>query len=575
MITYDGGTNRLAETDYSYDQTALGSVSAIGHDDLNYPANFQGPRGNTTSKTARCFPLPPSTQTCTDAAAVYSYDSTGQVVSVKDPNLKTTQYSYTDNYLSGFGSPPGNTNAYVSTITHPTVNGVTTHDYFQYAYSDGQLTASQDDNEKAASKSTTYSYADSLRRLTETDYPDGGKKTLCYKDTAGQCADNILPVPSILGTTLIDGTTTLTTTSTMDGLGHVVKTQLTSDPAGTDITDTTYDGMGRVWTQSNPHRSTSSTTDGITTYIYDALGRTCVVAPPDGTPVTGACPTSRPASDAFTSYSGKCNTVIDQAGNSRTSCSDGLGRLTQVFEDPAGLNYETDYQYNALNDLTRVDQIGSDSTKTRTRTFQYDSLSRLTSATNPESGTIGYAYDANGNLVTKTAPIPNKIPADTSGSLTVTTAYSYDALNRLTQKNYNDGSTPTVKYGYDGTALSGCANAPPDLSDSYKIGRRTAMCDAAGSTSWNHDVMGRTATEKRLLNATAAVTNMIVYTYNLDGSLKTLVYPSGRTITYTAGGAGRALEAKDIANSINYVKSATYAPSGRPDRDDERPHGEL
>jgi hypothetical protein len=45
----------------------------------------------------------------------------------------------------------------------------------------------------------------------------------------------------------------------------------------------------------------------------------------------------------------------------------------------------------------------------QTRSFVYDSLKRLTSATNPEtsangvqSGTISYAYDANSNLTQKT-----------------------------------------------------------------------------------------------------------------------------------------------------------------------------
>jgi len=45
-------------------------------------------------------------------------------------------------------------------------------------------------------------------------------------------------------------------------MGQVTQTQLTSDPAGTDLSDGTYDGMGRVWKQSNPHRSTAAPTDG-------------------------------------------------------------------------------------------------------------------------------------------------------------------------------------------------------------------------------------------------------------------------------------------------------------------------
>ena len=36
------------------------------------------------------------------------------------------------------------------------------------------------------------------------------------------------------------------------------------------------------------------------------------------------------------------------------------------------------------------------------RTFVYDCLKRLTSATNPESGTTTYTYDNNGNVVKRT-----------------------------------------------------------------------------------------------------------------------------------------------------------------------------
>ena len=31
----------------------------------------------------------------------------------------------------------------------------------------------------------------------------------------------------------------------------------------------------------------------------------------------------------------------------------------------------------------------------------------------------------------------------------MTTTYQYDALNRLTQKSYSDGTTPTVTLSYD------------------------------------------------------------------------------------------------------------------------------
>jgi YD repeat-containing protein len=159
----------------------------------------------------------------------------------------------------------------------------------------------------------------------------------------------------------------------------------------------------------------------------------------------------------------------------RKSCTDGLGRLTQVFEDPAGVNYETDYTYDALDNLLSVTQKGGTTSSAlwRTRTFQYDSLSRLISASNPESGTITYTYDANGNLASKTSPAPNQ-----TGSATVTLSYCYDALNRLTSKAYTAQScpmsSPVAMYLYDQSSFNG-------LTIANGIGRRTGMTDQAGS----------------------------------------------------------------------------------------------
>jgi hypothetical protein len=61
---------------------------------------------------------------------------------------------------------------------------------------------------------------------------------------------------------LISSGNYLTTVATMDGLGHVVETMLTSDPdcASGDITATTYDGTGHVYTASNPYCTTSDPT---------------------------------------------------------------------------------------------------------------------------------------------------------------------------------------------------------------------------------------------------------------------------------------------------------------------------
>ena len=53
------------------------------------------------------------------------------------------------------------------------------------------------------------------------------------------------------------------------------------------------------------------------------------------------------------------------------------------------------------------------------------------------------------------------------------------------------------------------------------------------------------------------------YDYNLDGSIKTIHYPSGAAVTYTPDSAGRMLSAVDAGNNINYVTAAGYQADGQ------------
>src|SRR5438128_1178786 len=126
-------------------------------------------------------------------------------------------------------------------------------------------------------------------------------------------------------------------------------------------------------------------------------------------------------SSILTSYTGRATQVQDEGNGiqsvTRISQTDALGRLSSLCEvapgpfvgaggsssssligsggtpaacgqDIAGTGFLTSYQYDTLGNLTQVNQNGIGP-----RTFAYDSLSRLTSATNPESGTISYTYD--------------------------------------------------------------------------------------------------------------------------------------------------------------------------------------
>jgi RHS repeat-associated protein len=321
-IVYDGNGIRVAETDYIYDSSAISGAAASSHDETNYGAAVSVTRVNLTSITRKCFNSV-TALTCPDAVTTFTYDETGQVVTTKDPLANVTSFSYQDNFTDP--SPATNTNAYLTNITLPQT-GVAHTQTFSYAYSDGQLTSSTDQN----GQKTRYSYDDPFRRLTETDLPDGGQTSVSYNDVG--------PNPNMVTTRKITSTSGTVSTSVMDGMTHTIQTQLNSDPAGADFVDTMFDGLGRPMRISNPHRGTPLTTDGVMSTKYDALGRVTQITKQDGSVST-------------ISYAGSCSVVIDEAGKRRRGCTDALGRLIEVDEPTPGVS-ETTLASNAAANVT-------------------------------------------------------------------------------------------------------------------------------------------------------------------------------------------------------------------------------
>src|SRR5205823_13849008 len=111
-------------------------------------------------------------------------------------------------------------------------------------------------------------------------------------------------------------------TAYFDGLGRPYQTQHVM-PDGTAKVDTVYDDLGHVATMSNPYFANSDSIYGVAQNTYDALGRVTQVTKQDG-------------SISVVDYSGG-NSVIasDEAGKSRRSFSDALGRLLEVDEPQA------------------------------------------------------------------------------------------------------------------------------------------------------------------------------------------------------------------------------------------------
>ena len=114
------------------------------------------------------------------------------------------QAPWTFNPLSG--APPGNTNAYLTSVVYPTTSGVGHTESFSYGYNDGQLTQSTDENKQE----TQYEYNDKWSRPTEASYPDGGQTGEAYNDSP---YSTTTPSPSVTTTKAITSSTNLVTGS--------------------------------------------------------------------------------------------------------------------------------------------------------------------------------------------------------------------------------------------------------------------------------------------------------------------------------------------------------------------------
>jgi RHS repeat-associated protein len=555
VLVEDGSSKStvLAETDTLYDggTTVCGtpgtpSVSSVSdlpsgsHDETNYGSTATTARGNATSVSQQ------NLQTSTSSTTTYTYDETGQVTSSTDPcgnpscsdiaqTAHKTQYVYTDSPAGA--NPYGNSNAYLTQITRPNT-GVAHVEKYQYNYATGELSQGTDEN----SRVTTYSYTDPLNRLTDILGPPSVQNGNAQPHTQYKYVDG--------------SNATMTTTNPVgvvsetlyDGLNRVKQTVLTTDPGGADIIDTTYDDLGRVFTVSNSYRasgnpiSPSYPTDGVTTYYYDSLGRKTLQLQPDNVTTTlmqNGVPTTQYSSAQQWSYIGNTVMFTDEMANQWQRTTDGLGRLTKLLE-PNGTSttpsMETDYTYDALDNLLSVTQCGAACSPLPAnavlRGFSYDSLSRLISATNPESGTATYSYDANGNLTTKTSPAVN------ASSGTQTLGYCYDALNRMTAKFYSAPAScatttgAAATYSYDASSIPGASNVIGRLTDEKAYIGSTLVSERS---PYSYDEVGRLANEQQCPYIPACTT---VYTFNYAYDL-----------------------AGNLTSSNNGLSSASYASS--------------
>jgi RHS repeat-associated protein len=516
--------------------TGMGTIvaqSSVSYDEGTYPLLTYGAitgwtdpatnvRGNATSSASWLN----TTGTWLQTHA--QYDQAGNARNAWDAKGNQSQVEYSSTYsyayptLSRTAVPDpsgqyGSTTAFTSTSV--------------FDFNTGHVTSTTDANNQIMTleyaATDGFGNANPLQRLTRVNNPDGGWTSYGY----GQSMNAGLLHDYVRKLTVLSASAAVETWQFFDGLGRPVRTFLNEggSPAVLITSDTQYDSLGRAAKVSNPYRTNGSgaainPSGQWTTTVFDALSRIKTVTTPDNAVVS-------------TSYSGVTVTVTDQTGKQRKSVTDGLGRLKEVYEDPAGLNYLTSYTYDVLGNLRKVDQGGQQ------RFFMYDSLSRLIRAKNPEQAagsvvsnmtdsvtgntqwSMAYGYDNNGNLTARV------------DARDVTTTYAYDALNRNTTVRYTDG-TKDIDRHYDNPT-----------ANKNGLGRFWYFnWDAANNTRFDshlvidqYDAMGRPANYRQhfLTNGVVSPQFNVTRTYDKAGHVLTQTYPSGRTVSYGYDNAGR------------------------------------
>jgi YD repeat-containing protein len=211
----------------------------------------------------------------------------------------------------------------------------------------------------------------------------------------------------------------------------------------------------------------------------------------------------------------------------------------------------TYYTYNGFDKLTCAAQDGgaggsfsacaSAPATWLARTFTYDSLSRLITANNPETGTVCFGtsggalpsaanctggYDANGNLLYKT---------DSRG---VVINYHFDALNRLLSKTYSNDESKTASscFQFDATSTTyGIGRLGSEWTQSASAGACTSAPPSSGLWSRRsilvYDTMGRVKSEQQCTPYNCSSGSPYAPTYTYDYLGNPIVSSNGITST--------------------------------------------
>ena len=502
----------------------LGNVTTYERDDLGSVISLTQALGDGAERT---FDVTYITDTrLTDVVTEegrttdYDYDGDDRVTSVTviDTNTsetRTTSYTYYANTTDGNGNT-------VLGKLH-TVDGARTDvsDVTTYTY-DGSLRLLKVSN--AAAHEVEITSYDSANRPLKFENTNNVETTLVY-DVMGRLASS----------TRASGTASAITTSyAYDDNGNV--TSIT-DPSGT-VYSYAYDNAHRLTTITDDLGNTISYTyddaDNITkqeykdngatltythSYVYDELSR-----------IMESVDANLDAVEYAYDVNSNVTDVTDGNMNVTSYAFDGLDRLVTSTDALSGV---TSLGLNELDQLEDVTDPRSNVTS-----YAYNAFGDVTQSISPDRGTRTYTHDKGGNVTSMT------------DARAVVSNYTYDVLNRLASVAYSSDSALDVALTYD--SASGCGTS---------LGRLCSVTDAAGTTTYIYDVLGRLTSTSKAVGALSFTTG---YGYDASGVLSSITLPSGRVIAYTLNGNGQVSGVSADVNSTNITLASaiTYLPFG-------------
>ncbi|WP_363798033.1 RHS repeat-associated core domain-containing protein [Lysobacter firmicutimachus] len=349
---------------------------------------------------------------------------------------------------------------------------------------------------------------------------------------------------------------------------------LSSKDANGVVTDLEY--YPRGWLKASKVRGTNAASeadDVITRYEYDLIGQVKKVIQPDGAFVRYDYDAAHRLSDIYDNAGNRIHYTVDAAGNRTqedTRDANGvlkrtlsriynqLGQLktaktadghpTAFTYDAAGnadlttdaLNRKTDSDYDPLNRLAKTLQdVGGINAKIE---YQYDALDRLTQVNDPKGLSTTYGYNGFGDQVQLSSPDTGVTTRTFNAAGQVATkqdandanphTYTYDALGRPKTVSYGSGAND-VEYDYD------TVNAACSTGETFAVGRVTAMRTEGTELKYCYDRFGRVV---RKIQSVDAQSFTLRYAYTLSGELSALTYPDGAVADYVRDAQGRIVE---------------------------------